>query len=118
MELSSGPAPAAADAGTVAAAVAAADGELVPAGADDAAAVSMPACFHPTTPKRSPATPAIERTVNPRGPTRSLRSDLSLGGLPRRLVRTGFPGRPCRPGRWPGTGLVPDPREERRRARH
>jgi amidase len=38
--------------------------------------------------------------------TRSLRSDLSLGSLPRRL------------GRWPWPGLVPDPGEERRRARH
>src|SRR5580700_5707510 len=100
MELSSGPAAAAADAGT--AAVAVADGGLAAAGEEVAATggavtVSMPRCFHPTTPKRSPAIPAIERTVNPRGPTRSLRSDLSLGGLPRRLVRTGFLGRPWRP---------------------
>src|SRR5580698_3653714 len=99
MELSSGPAAAAADAGTAAAVAAVADGELAAAGEEVAATggavtVSMPRCFHPTTPKRRPAIPAIERTVNPRGPTRSLRSDLSLGGLPRRLVRTGFLGRP------------------------
>src|SRR5580704_422611 len=101
MELSSGPAAPAAGAGTVAdgGTVAVADGELAAAGEEVAATggavtVSMPPCFHPTTPKRSPAIPAIERTVNPRGPTRSLRSDLSLGGLPRRLVRTGFLGRP------------------------
>src|SRR5487761_650125 len=117
MELSSGPATAEAEAEAAA--------ELAPspvvAGVGDAvgmitgealtgeATSPVPRCVQPSTPKNAPAIPAMERTVNPRGPTRSLRSALSLCGLPRRARRAG---------RWPWTGLVLDPGEKRRRARH
>ena len=44
--------------------------------------------------RASPTTPSRAGRPGRTGTHTSLRSDLSLGGLPRRLVRTRFPGRP------------------------
>src|ERR1700728_4861863 len=81
----------AADAGELAAAGAGDGGGLVTSGATR----PVSRCDQPCTPKSRPAIPAIESTVNPRGPTCSLRPGLSWCGRPHRLGRTWFrvPGR-------------------------